>query len=233
MKVLITGGASGLGYAVTRCLALRFPEAIVHFSYRSGKAEAAALEAELPNCRGVFCDFTDGASVDALSAYLVSAGIDVLVNNAIAQFKTGYAHKTAVDELQQSFQVNVVPTLKLTQAFLTTARRRKSGRIITILSAAIDEAATGWSVYRAEKMYLLGMHQSWAKENAAFGISSNCVSPGFMPTAFHRDIDERLIEDMTARHPLKKLLEPAEVANLVADLCAASPQLNGQNIRIG
>lgn len=233
MHILITGGASGLGHSMTRTLALRFPEARISFTYNNSGDAAAALEAAFPNCRGLHCDFSDLLSVAALADLIAAGDIDILINNAIAMFRTGYAHKLGSDAVLESFRVNVAPVLTLTHAFITVSRKRRSGRIITILSTAMDAAAAGWSVYGAEKLYLLGMHQAWAKENAAFGITSNCISPGFMPTAFHSDMDERLIEDLQNRHPLKKLLDPEDVAELASYLCTASLQINGQNYRIG
>ena len=76
------------------------------------------------------------------------------------------------------------------------------------------------------------MHRSWALENAAFNITSNCISPGFMATALNKDTDERIVEDMIAKHPLKKLLTTGEVAAVVLFLMDASGQVNGNNIII-
>jgi len=232
MNVLITGGASGLGGAITRKLAAAAPGSRIYFTYRSGKDAATALEAEHPNCSGIICDFAEPADLEKLAEFIAGNEIGILVNNALAQFRTGYAHKTLVAEISASFMANVIPAIRITQAFITAARKRKQGKIITILSAAIQSAPSGWSVYVAEKMYLLGMHQSWAKENIAYGITSNCVSPAFMLTPLHKDMDERLIEDMQLRHPLKKLLTTEEVADVVQFLATASSQLNGQNIVI-
>ena len=230
INILITGGASGLGGAITRRLSAGFPDATIYFTYRSGAAAAATIEAESGNCKGILCDFSDDAAVTSLAAFVAAGDIHILVNNALAGFRTGHAHKIAAADLTDSFASNVLPAIRITQAFITTARKRKSGRIITILSAALEAAPTGWGLYVAEKMYLLGMHRSWAKENIAFGITSNCVSPAFMLTPLHRDMDERLIEDMTAKHPLKRLLTTEEVADVVAFLASATPHINGQNI---
>ena len=65
-----------------------------------------------------------------------------------------------------------------------------------------------------------------------FNIVSNCISPDFMATSLNADEDDRIVESMIAKHPLKKLLTVDEVAEMVLFLCASSQQLNGQNITL-
>jgi 3-oxoacyl-[acyl-carrier protein] reductase len=76
------------------------------------------------------------------------------------------------------------------------------------------------------------MAKSWATENAAFGITSNCISPSFMQTNLTGDTDSRLIENMIADNPNKSLLKEDEVAEAVNFLVNATPQINGSNIII-
>jgi NAD(P)-dependent dehydrogenase (short-subunit alcohol dehydrogenase family) len=64
------------------------------------------------------------------------------------------------------------------------------------------------------------------KENQKFGITVNSVSPDYMLTQFAA-VDERVVEQMAANHPLKKLLTPDEVAQVVLMLLGMSKQING------
>ncbi|HWJ91875.1 MAG TPA: SDR family oxidoreductase, partial [Flavisolibacter sp.] len=66
-----------------------------------------------------------------------------------------------------------------------------------------------------------------------FNITANTVSPSFMKTPLHDGLDERVVEEMEKKHPLKKLLTTEEVADVVQFLVTASQHINGQNFRIG
>ncbi len=231
MNFLITGGASGLGRAITKAVALQFPGSAVHCTYHSSADAAKAMEADHKNVHTVKCDFRNENEVKELCQFVLGTEIEVLVNNAFTGLSKQYFHKTETEVFTEGFRADVWPTLQITRSFIQKARERRSGKIITILTSALSaEPPIGWSVYLANKMYLLAMHRSWVAENRSFQIISNCISPDFMATPLHRDTDERVIENMIKAHPVKRLLTVEEVADVVIFLSKASPQLNGQNI---
>lgn len=231
MNFLITGGASGLGNTITRVIATAFPNANVYFTYYASEQKAKELMSISDKVKGIQCDFTSNNDVAAICKLISDTDIDVLVNNALTGLQKNYFHKTPMSALTAGFTTDILPVLQITQAFLLQARKKKFGKIITILTAGLlNTPPIGWSVYLANKAYLQAMHRSWATENIAFNITSNCVSPDFMLTPLHSETDERVIENMIAQHPLKKLLTTDEVAQTVLYICNASQQLNGQNI---
>lgn len=233
MEILITGGASGLGFALTEKIAQALPNSKIYFTYSNSKNNSDILTSKYPKTFGVKCDFGADDEVDNLCSFLKDRNIDIIINNALAKLERNYFHKTSEEFIMQSFNLNILPVLKITQAFIIKARKRKSGKIITILSSAITNLPPiGMSVYVAEKNYLLSMHKSWASENAAFNMTSNCISPGFMNTNLNSNTDSRIVDEMTSSHPLKKLLTVEEVADTVLFLVQATPQLNMQNIII-
>jgi len=233
MNFLITGGASGLGLAITKLLATRHPADKIFFTFFSSEKNKIQLETEYPNTQGIQCDFLKQQDIEMLVDFIGKNDIDILINNAVTGLTKNYAHKLEGAAILESFKADVLPTVQVTNGFISSARKRKSGKIITILSAALEGLPpTGWSVYTANKNYLLSMHKSWAVENRNFGITSNCVSPGFMATLLNSSEDERVVENMISQHPLKKLLTVEEVADTVLYLCGASQQVNGQNIII-
>jgi 3-oxoacyl-[acyl-carrier protein] reductase len=233
MKALVTGGASGLGEAITRALSA-LPGASVHFTYHHSEAAAARLEAELPHAKGIRCDFKSDADQSALAEAAGTLDPDVLVHNAITGMHAKHFHKRPAGDFLVGFIDNVMPVIRLTQAVLPGFRAKRSGRIITILTSnLVNRPAIGMSEYVAAKAYLYSLAKSWAVENAAFGIASNCVSPAFMETHLTREWDLRVVEGLAEQHPLKRLLRPAEVAGTVAFLAgAASAHINGANIVI-
>ena len=233
MTILITGGSSGLGAAITHLCCSNFTEAQVFFTYHSSLKDAKKIETEYSNATSVQCNFKEEESIAALCVFIKEHDVDILINNAFTGLDQSYFHKTASESFSKSFNENIAPVLKITQAFITQARKRKSGKIITVLSSYVDNTPPlGLSAYIAEKNYLLAMHRSWAVENAAFKITSNCVSPGFMLTPLNKATDERIIETIVSQHPLKALLEPSMVAETIVTLIKSNNYINGQNIFI-
>jgi 3-oxoacyl-[acyl-carrier protein] reductase len=232
MNVLLTGGSKGVGAAIVRRLAQDKTNK-VYFTYAKSESAAKDLADTGDNIFAVQCDFTMPASVDALISKIPGLDLDVLINNAYPAFYKNYFHKTALPAIENSFAVNVLPVVKITQEAILGFRKKKSGRIITILSSAIiNKPPIGWSDYAANKNYLLSLSKSWAVENARFKITSNAVSPSFMATDFTADTDSRIIEQMVENHPLKALLTPEEVAETVLFFCCCTQQINGVNLVI-
>ncbi len=233
MTILITGGASGLGEAITRKLAENAANQ-VFFTYAKSAGKAKIIEGEFPNCKGIHCDFTDAASIQKLKEKLADINPDTLINNAYSGTFIGtYFHKTETSDFLKEFQVSVMGTVEITQAAITLFRKKKYGKIITILtSALIGNPPMGTAMYVANKAYLQKLAMVWAAENTRFNITSNCISPAFMQTDFTASLDERLVEQIKDSHPLKELLQPEEVAKAVAYLLDAGQQVNGTDLVI-
>jgi 3-oxoacyl-[acyl-carrier protein] reductase len=233
MIVLITGGSSGLGEAITRKFAADASNT-VYFTYYQSAANAQKISADHPNAIAIKCNIKDDADVTALKEQMAQFNPDVLVNNAYTgAFMKNHFHKTPAEDFLTDFKNNIIPTIALTQAAITGFRKKKSGKIITILtSALVNVAPAGAAAYVANKAYLAQMAKVWASENAKYHITSNTVSPSFMATSFTKDTDERIIDQMTQDHPLKQLLTTAEVADSVYFLANATEHLNGIDIVI-
>ena len=231
MNILITGGSSGLGKSFTQNLAMQYPDATVYFTYNSSAAAAKEIETAHRNTKALHLNFKEEKSINDIAEQIASLDIDVLINNAVSSFSNNHFHKTDNALFLTSFTENILPVLKITAAFIKAARQKKSGKIITVLSAYVGGVPVlGLSEYIANKNYLLSMARSWASENVKFNIQSNCVSPEFMDTALNATLDVRLKEEMVKSHPLKKLLTTDDVAEVVQFLVTAPAHINGQNI---
>jgi 3-oxoacyl-[acyl-carrier protein] reductase len=232
MNILITGGASGLGEAVTRSLAAK-KEHFVFFTFCASKGKALEIEEEFKNSKAIRCDFKDTDSVSELVGQLAGFSLDVLVNSATTGIIRNHFHKINPPEFAASFKDNVLPVIQITQEAIRHFRKKKFGKIVTILSSfIINKPPVGMSEYTANKNYLFSLTKSWAAENANFNITSNCISPAFMQTALTSDTDERIVEKMIAAHPLNRLLTISEVAEAVEYFVNCSQQINGSNLVI-
>lgn len=232
MNILVTGGSSGLGKAITELCALDNNNT-VYFTYSKNLEGKEEIEKKYSNVKGIQLNFKDSDNVANFINQIPELNIDVLVNNAYAGMPQGtYFHKTETSDFLTSFQMNILPVIQITQACILAFRKKKFGKIINVLtSSLIDLPPMGYSVYTANKAYIEQLSKCWCKENAKFNITSNCISPEYMQTSFAQ-VDERVIEQMQQEHPLKRLLQPQEVAEVVVSLINASQQINGVNIPI-
>ena len=106
-------------------------------------------------------------------------------------------------------------------------KKRKFGKIINIITeAVIGLPPMGYTLYAANKAYLMELSNVWNKEYTRYNITSNCILPAYMQTKF-AEVDERILDQMVKEHPLKKLLTPEEVAQIVKFFVDATQQVNG------
>lgn len=231
MNILVTGGASGLGEAITKILA-RDSDNTVYFTYSNSAANAQKIQFEFNNTVSVKCDFKNSSEVQFLVNKIDDLKLDVLINNAYSGTPiTTYFHKIPEDTFSSEFMFNIMPTILITQSAINSFRKKKKGKVITILTSfLLNTPPLGASSYVANKAYLGSLVKSWATENAKFNISSNSISPSFMQTNLTLDVDERVIEQIINDHPLKKILTVEEVAESVLFLANASSQINGVDI---
>lgn len=234
MNILITGGTSGLGKATVELLQKDGHQ--IYFSYLANEqftAVANELETTYPNVKGEPLNFCEAESVDVFCEKIAGWDIDVLVNcTYVGRPQTTYFHKIAPEEFLKAFQYNIIPTVKITQACIEVMKKKKFGKIINIITEAVlGLPPMGYTLYAANKAYLMELSSVWNKEYTRYNITSNCILPAYMQTAF-AEVDERILEQMVKDHPLKKLLTPEEVAQNIKFFVDVSQQVNGVKLQI-
>lgn len=227
--ILVTGGASGLGFIITSSLLeLGYK---VCFTYHNSIESATSLESK--GAKKIYVDFTDHKTIDDCKKVIQTSNIDVLINNAITFYKQERFHKVVQEDFVKGFRHNILPWIELTKACVLVFKKRKTGKIINILSnAIINNPPLGYAQYTAEKAYLASLSKSWAIEYGKYGITSNSISPSFMKTGLHKTLDVRIIEGMEQSHPIKKLLNPNDLVSPIRFLIEAPLHINGINMPI-
>ena len=234
MNILITGGTSGLGKATVELLVKDGHQ--VYFSYLATEeftAVAKEMEAAYNNVKAVPLNFCEPESVDEFCGKVKEWNIDVLVNcTYVGKPQTTYFHKIAPEDMLRSFEMNIIPTVKITQATLEGMKKRRFGKIVNIITeAVIGLPPMGYTIYAANKAYLMELSDVINKEYTRYNITSNCILPAYMQTKF-AEVDERILEQMQQEHPLKKLLTVDEVAQAIKFFVDASQQVNGVKLPI-
>lgn len=235
-RALVTGSTSGIGLAVARALHAEGAEMVLNGFGDAGEIEKLSEELGASHSGA---DLTDVAQVEAMMA---EAGeIDILVNNA------GMQHVAPVEDFPVA-KWDTIIALNLTAAFHTTrlavpAMKRKGwGRIINTASAHSKVASPFKSAYNAAKHGLDGFTKTIALELAEFGITANCISPGYVWTPL---VENQIPDTMKARgltrdqvindvllvkQATKKFVQPDEIGALAVFLCRKEMQnVNGAN----
>lgn len=219
---VVTGGASGIGRACAARLAEAGAAVTVVDRDETGAKEVAAAIGGRP----LAIDLSDLDRLDRPEL----AG-DILVNNA------GLQHVAPVEEFPPEvfstiLRVMLEAPFRLVRLCLPGMYERGWGRIVNISSVHGVRASPFKSAYVAAKHGLEGLSKVVALEGAAHGVTSNCVNPAYVRTplverqiaaqaAAHGIPEEDVIRDiMLAPVAVKRLVEPAEVAELVAYLCS-------------
>ena len=196
MKALITGAARGIGAAIADRL-------------RADGMDVVTLDA----AQG--CDL----QVDVASDELPDLGdVDVCVSNAAITTTIAPAHRMSEEQWGRDIAVNLSGAFRVVQACLGGMRERRFGRIVVISSGAARGGLPGQVAYSASKAGLHGMVLTLAAENAAHGITANAVMPGMVATEQVRAMPAEVLGRVTALLPARRLVEPEEVAGLVAFL---------------
>jgi|SRR5688572_27808710 len=231
MNILVTGGASGVGRAITMKLA-REKSNVVYFTFNSSAEKAEKLTAGFSNTHGIKCDFNQPDELNQLLEKIDSLNLDAIVHNAFSgDTSPEYFHKTDSGKFLSDFVSNIMPVIEITKVALKHFRKKKQGRIVTILTShLVNVPPMGLSSYVAGKAYLEKLTKVWANENVKFNITSNSVSPSFMETGLNAKVDERVVSQLTTEHPLKKLLTVEEVADAVDFLLNSSGHINGMDL---
>lgn len=216
---LVTGASRGIGAACAKRLDQDGFKVIVH--YRSGEEEATQLASQLNNAVTMQADLGDPDSCAELVKRIKSecGGLDVLVNNAgmcidqVLMF-------AKPDDFEKLFQVNVRSIFLLSKLGGKLMVRKKKGRIINLTSVVGFTGNGGQSMYASTKAAIVGFTKSIASELAGFGITCNCIAPGFIDTDMTKKLDDDTREKILESVPMKRLGNPEDIANAVAFLAS-------------
>ena len=215
---LVTGGARGIGWAITQSLAAA--GAHVAAGYHHDRQAAERLRKEVLDGGGSMSihEGNVGDPADCqrfVDDVLAAQGrIDFLVNNAgVTVDKT--VRRMTIDDWHAVLRINLSGPFYMTKAVLDHMVERGSGRIVNISSVIGQTGSIGQANYAASKSGLFGFSQSLALEMAHKGITVNCVAPGFIETEMVAAVPQVVLDKIISTIPIGRLGQASEVARVV------------------
>jgi 3-oxoacyl-[acyl-carrier protein] reductase len=220
---IVTGSARGLGAATARRLAEEGAKVIItDILSEQAEATATALRADGLHAHCILADITEGVAVQRLVDETVAhfGAVHILVNNAGFP-RDKYLVKMSEEDWDLVIEVMLKGSFLATKAVMPKFIEQGWGRIINISSRAYLGNPTQAN-YSAAKAGLIGMAKALAIEEGRYGITVNCVAPGFMDTEMVQALPtyETIKERAVAMQPIKRAGRPTDIADAVAFLAS-------------
>jgi 3-oxoacyl-[acyl-carrier protein] reductase len=211
---LITGGANGIGLATAKRFAKEGAKIILWDVTDKGQQVASDL---ISNGAPALFQKVSVADQEAVNAAVAEAKkhfsrIDILINNAgITKDRT--LLKMSKQEWDDVISVNLTGVFNCTQAVVPIMKDQNYGRIVSASSNVAIRGNYGQTNYVATKSAIIGMTKVWALELGRFGITANCIAPGFIQTAMTDAMPEEVRKQSLAHIPVGKWGVPDDIAN--------------------
>lgn len=226
-KAVITGAASGIGFAVAK----RFSEEGAETVLVDINADALERAKDnIPNSSGFICDVSNEEDVASLKERV--GDIAILVNNAGIS-RDSLIIRAKTEDWEKTLSVNLTSVFLLSRAFARGMMRARYGKIINISSVIALMGNAGQVAYGSSKAGIIGLTKSLAKELAARNICVNAIAPGFIETPMTDALPEDVVENYRKLIPLARFGRPEDVANAALFLASnLSDYITGVILRV-
>ena len=210
---VITGGASGIGLATANLFAKEGATVIIWDVDEIGKDEATRLTSAGFQVSFMKVSVADKSAVQQATELLIKqySRIDILINNAgITRDKT--LLKMEQDDWDKVLAVNLTGVFNCTQSIAHYMKQQNYGRIVSASSNVGLRGNYGQTNYVATKSAIIGITKVWALELGRYGITANCIAPGFIETQMTQAIPAEVKQKLTPMIPAGHWGTPLDIA---------------------
>lgn len=232
---IVTGGAKGIGAAISMELAKNGVKVVIN--YNSSKGSAEKLIADIKEVGGEAYAVQADVSNLEQSRKLVEEAIDhfgrvdILVNNAGITRDSTFK-KLSEEDWRTVIDVNLNSVYNTSSVALPYLLESDAGRIINISSIIGQAGGFGQTNYAAAKAGMIGYTKSLALELAKSNVTVNAICPGFIDTEMVQEIPENVREKIVAKIPQRRFGQPDEIARGIIFLCKDGEYITGQQLNI-
>jgi 3-hydroxybutyrate dehydrogenase len=245
-SAIVTGSTSGIGLAIATALAEAGADVMLNGLGEASELEAIRAKLAAATGRRVLFSPANMMKPEEIAAMVAAAEgdfgkVDIVVSNAGIQY-VAPVEAFPTDKWDAIMAINLTASFHLAKAVVPGMKARRHGRIVNIASAHSLVASPFKSAYVAAKHGLVGFTKTIALELATFGITANCISPGYVWTPL---VEKQIPDTMKARgmtkeqvmndvllaaQPTKQFVQVEEVAALALWLCSdAAKNITGAN----
>ncbi len=210
---IITGGARGIGQAIAELFAAEGASVVIWDLLNEGAVTSETIQANGGNASFSKISVTNKEQVEAgmKEVFEEHGKIDILINNAgITRDKT--LAKMTDEEWNQVIAVNLTGVFYCTRAAIPYMKEKGYGRIVSAASNVGLRGNFGQTNYVATKAGIIGMTKTWALELGKYGITANCIAPGYTLTPMTDMIPEEIQKKFAAQIPVRFLADPIDIA---------------------
>ncbi|MFT3929202.1 MAG: SDR family NAD(P)-dependent oxidoreductase [Spongiibacteraceae bacterium] len=220
---IVTGGASGIGLAISQRFAREGAVVAVWDINEAGAQKAAAeLVAAGGKAVGFGVDVSNRAQIEAATNSIRKqfGPINILVNNAGISNYIGFLEMTE-EQWDRMININLKSVFLVTQAVIPDMLAAGWGRVVNISSSSTQTGSPKMTHYVASKGGVIGFTKALAREYADKGITVNNVPPGFVDTPLLRaTLSEAAIQSQIEQAPMKRAGSPDDIAAACAFLAS-------------
>jgi len=219
---VVTGGGTGIGLAISKCLAQAGAQVIL-LGRRETVLQEAVREIGLSSSYEVF-DVTHLDEIPTLVEKIAdrSGNPSILINNAGNHLKKD-ALDTTNEEFARIIDTHVMGSFAFTKAVASRMIERKHGSIVFIASMTSFIGLSKTIAYSAAKSAYLGLVNTFATELSPHGVRVNAIAPGFILTDISRnafDDDPQRLEKVLQRTPMHRRGDPGDIGYAAVYLCS-------------
>ncbi|EHJ07727.1 elongation factor P 5-aminopentanone reductase [Staphylococcus simiae] len=213
MKALVIGGSGSIGSAIVKRLLQDGYEVYLHYCH----ADIVQLEAQYRGERIHFIQADLSQPLDLDATFNVIEELDCLIYTS-GQALYGMLQDMTDDQINNSYQLNVLQLIRMCRYFVDQLRQSQNGRIIVISSIWGETGASMETIYSAMKSAQLGFVKALSQELALTTVTVNAITPGFVAGNMAQHWDETELTSIITDLPQQRMVLPSEIAHTCAYL---------------